>query len=109
MKAAVDVLKADQDTPVLDKVAQALGEFGIYGKHSPCALPFYGVAMSVTRRLQAEQKEKKNEKRQNTNMKTNWNKQRDSKDPFHESDVGGSRYSLLLVRMIALPIVIRIA
>ena len=43
-------------------MAQALGEFGIYGKHSPCALPLYGVAMSVTRRLQPEQKEEKNEK-----------------------------------------------
>ncbi|XP_062520982.1 uncharacterized protein LOC134195903 [Corticium candelabrum] len=62
IKAAVDILEADQDTPVLEQVAQALGEFGIYGKNSPCALPLYGVAMSVTRRLQPEQKEEKNEK-----------------------------------------------
>ena len=45
---AVDELRADQNARLLQQLAFALGEFGIAGSNSPCALFLYTVARSVT-------------------------------------------------------------
>ena len=47
VERAVDELRADQDTRLLEQLAFALGDFGISGKNSPSARFFYMVARSV--------------------------------------------------------------
>ena len=48
---AVSELVSDPDARLLSKLSQALGEFGIYGRLSPCSLPLHLTAMSVSKNL----------------------------------------------------------
>lgn len=58
VRQASEELLADPDSRLLANLSQALGEFGIYGHKSPCALPLYAMALSVARQhLQGEEEE----------------------------------------------------
>ena len=51
IRQALEELVADSNSRLVVNLSQALGEFGVYGHKSPCALPLYAMALSISHYL----------------------------------------------------------